>query len=351
MIHNAEDIFDIEHSETILSKAKEKLLSTPLGHQFNQLQKVHKKIAKCDYQSDNLNVVEKNLFLKENGEVSTEPYSELYACKAEESGINSLLHKEALAIRYLIEGLGLLQDFTAFICAFNQGYSLAGHSGNIMMYIVLCRQTTQLIQCYGEIHQRLMQKFSEIQTVADIIRHNLMQQQEYNDPWIRNYARAKRYLRQAQENLAGCYQTLQKMIIQMENVYSFEYLEKVQKEMRWFEKTITIISSRYGKNRGFVVVEPELENSSEKLALTLSTTSMVTTTLTSSVNSSTSSSSTLSPERKQQLLKMTENLKNGIGFYSITPSNTISETPQSSGTPPTDAIIITNSSIISKTNG
>ncbi len=242
-----QDIFELEYDEEIIGEAKDLLLATPLGRLFKQLEESRKKAENLDYRSSKIKMISENAFLKETGEASPMIMADL-SIGADKSGVHPILQKEAAAIRCLVSSLGLLQDFTYFISAFRQGFSLSGAGGDILMYIGLCSQTTALIQCYCEIHERLMKQFSELQKIADSIKYTLMRQQEYNHPWIRNYQRSKRYLREAIEHLIICHQNVQKMAIQMQNVHSHDYAEKIQHKMEWFHQTIAFISQRFGKS-------------------------------------------------------------------------------------------------------
>lgn len=339
-----QDVFDIEHEDIIVNETKEKYLATPLGEQFRKLEDMHKKAERLNYQDNKLKSIAQNPFLDEKGESLSSLTAKLFLGN---SGIHPLLEKQTIAIRHLLSGLGLLQDFTWFMSAFKQGFQLAGIGGNILMYIGLCQQTTQLIQCYCEIHNRLINQFSEVQKLGDNIKYGLMLQQEYNHPWIQNYQRGKRYLRQAQDNLISCYEFLQKMAIQMKKVYSQSYEEEVKKQMEWFDHTISIISQRFGKAAIHQSPSDEI-NISEKSEKTIITTS----------SSSTISTKSIEKRREEALWRHDQWMKMGDSSFillpkpaSTTTDNIITNAVNSSQKASEDIIIETaNKTVADKQN-
>lgn len=237
------DIFSFQSNSLITNDQLKKALETHLGDLFKKLQNVHDKSGSGQYieNSDSNNIFQE--FNNEEGYPHEILINQLMnGSDGRRSGIHDLMKKTNI-IQLLVHVMGLLSDFSMLIHGFKQAYSLGGMGGDIMLYIALCQETTEILICFSQITTSIKRDLHDISSYIEEIHLDLSRKQEKN-PWRKICSRSFGYFNQATKELLECEMTVSQILFSMQRVLSQNYEHEVKSKIQQFKNTVQYLKKR-----------------------------------------------------------------------------------------------------------
>ena len=158
-------------------------------------------------------------------------------------GINTVMGNDN-NLDLLNKVLALLENYVSLIKAFRQAHELTGSGGDILLYVGLCREVTELIACHSQLISVLNQHITIIKNICNETYKQLRSERKINHPWIAQYFFAKKYMEQAQINLTSVLSSLYDISSSMSEVQAQDYADKVAEKINVFKANVHSILLR-----------------------------------------------------------------------------------------------------------
>lgn len=157
-------------------------------------------------------------------------------------GIHRFLNSTE-AKKLLLTTLGYLEDYCLLLKSFRQAYRLAGHGGDVLLFLGLCQESNTMLASYKILEGKITTNIDLILQIADEKRMQLNDQRE-DSPWKKNYLMSKKAFMRVFEARTRCNDSIRKILTRMDEVQTRDYQSACLQQVKEFKLTIEAISQR-----------------------------------------------------------------------------------------------------------